>query len=402
VNVSGGNTTYTLSTGSWHRTPVTNETIRVYGFQTAGNNGGFTVISATGSTVVVATSTQSTETGRTGVRITSTYDVQGGSLYSGMEDSTFLRCWFYDNVASCQKIAFCTMTNCLWMGNTSTYQYGIYDGANIQLDNCFFETFGINAIYELNNSLVANSWFYGSQRQAVAVSFFTRYSNNYFQSNNISNGSYPCLSINSENTITGNQFGQNDFDNTETYMISTGGVATRQDNIISNNVLNAGKSGILDISEENNLIFNNSSRRLNNSTTYFSLQSKQVEYWKNTSGGSLAAGDVVVIKTGTATNEMTTTTTAGDAHILGMVIDPDGIANNASGAVLLRGKTALLKVDGTTNIAAGDYLTTFTTEKIAAKAASGQCAFAIACEAYTTDDSAGVLDAILISPRSAP
>jgi hypothetical protein len=56
-------------------------------------------------------------------------------------------------------------------------------------------------------------------------------------------------------------------------------------------------------------------------------------------------------------------------------------------------------IDGTTDIAVGDYLTCFTTVKIAAKAATGNMVFAIALEAYTTNDSAGVVDALLITPR---
>ena len=55
--------------------------------------------------------------------------------------------------------------------------------------------------------------------------------------------------------------------------------------------------------------------------------------------------------------------------------------------------------DGTTDIAIGDPLGAFTTAKIAMKAAAGDMAFAVALEAYTTDDSSGVIDALLIVPR---
>jgi parallel beta-helix repeat protein len=118
---------------------------------------------------------------------------------------------------------------------------------------------------------------------------------------------------------------------------------------------------------------------------------------KNTSGGALAAGDVVVLKAVAAGNEVTTTTTAGDNKVYGMAYET--IADTAFGQIQVLGKTTALKVDGTTDIAIGDYLTCFTTAKIAAKAVAGNMVFAMALEAYTGDDSNGVIDALLISPR---
>lgn len=120
-------------------------------------------------------------------------------------------------------------------------------------------------------------------------------------------------------------------------------------------------------------------------------------YMTNTSGGALAAGDVVVYKSVAGGNEITTTTTAGDDKVFGVVTE--AIASTAVGPVQTLGKTTLLKVDGTTDIAIGDFLTTFTTAGIAAKATAGDMVFAVALEAYTTNDSAGVIDALLISPR---
>lgn len=119
---------------------------------------------------------------------------------------------------------------------------------------------------------------------------------------------------------------------------------------------------------------------------------------KNTSGGQLVAGDVVVIDTTLANdNEFTTTTAQGDDMVLGMVAET--IADNGEGLVQTLGKTTALKVDGTTDIAVGDFIGTFTAAGIGQKAAAGDMAIAIALEAYTTDDSAGVIDAILITPR---
>lgn len=128
-----------------------------------------------------------------------------------------------------------------------------------------------------------------------------------------------------------------------------------------------------------------------------SINEKEVMYMKNTSGASLAAGNVVILKAVAAGNEVTTTTTAGDDLVLGVSLEAP--ANNSFGAIQTLGKTTTLKVNGTTDIAVGDFLSTYTTAGIAAKASAGDMAFAIALEAYTTDDSSGVIDALIISPR---
>ena len=121
-------------------------------------------------------------------------------------------------------------------------------------------------------------------------------------------------------------------------------------------------------------------------------------YARNTSGGTLAVGDVVVFKTGVATgDEVTTTTTQGDDYVLGMTLV--STINNNFGYFLVMGLTTVLKVNGTTDIAIGDFLGTFTTAGIAMKAAAGDMCFAIALEAYTGNDSLGVIDALLFSPR---
>lgn len=134
-------------------------------------------------------------------------------------------------------------------------------------------------------------------------------------------------------------------------------------------------------------------------------QEKRFYRMKNTSGGALAAGDVVILKSVANGDEVTTTTTASDPKVFGMVAE--AIADTAYGWVQTLGKTTALKVDGTENISIGDFLTTFTTAKIAKKATAGvadttpgSTAFAIALEAYTTDNSSGVVDALLIPPRT--
>jgi hypothetical protein len=127
------------------------------------------------------------------------------------------------------------------------------------------------------------------------------------------------------------------------------------------------------------------------------VEESDVTYAKNTSGASVAVGDIVVLKAVAAGNEFDDTTTQGDEKVFGMATAT--IADNAWGYVQTAGKTTALKVDGTDDIAVGDFISTFSTAKIGQKAHNDHTAIAIALEAYTTDDSAGVIDALLISPR---
>lgn len=126
---------------------------------------------------------------------------------------------------------------------------------------------------------------------------------------------------------------------------------------------------------------------------------KDVVFMKNTSGSDLDEGTVMIYKSVAAGDEVTTTTTQGDDKVCGVIVWANASSNNDYVAILREGKTTTLKVDGTTDIAVGDFLATFTSAGIAAKAGSGDMAFAIALEAYTTDDSLGVIDALLITPR---
>lgn len=128
-----------------------------------------------------------------------------------------------------------------------------------------------------------------------------------------------------------------------------------------------------------------------------SIYDKRAFYMKNTDGDAIAAGDIVILKAVAAGNEVMHTTTGGDDLVFG--VSTQSIANNASGYIRTSGKVTNLKVDGTTDIAIGDFISTFTTAGIGKKAAAGETAIAIALEAYTTDDSSGVIDALIISPR---
>ena len=126
-------------------------------------------------------------------------------------------------------------------------------------------------------------------------------------------------------------------------------------------------------------------------------QEKACRYLKNTSGGAVAVGDLLVYKSVAAGDEVTTTTTGGDSKVIGMAAE--AVANNTYLMVQTLGKTTSLKVDGTTDIAVGDFISTFTTAAIGQKASAGQTAIAIALEAYATNDSNGVIDALIITPR---
>lgn len=143
---------------------------------------------------------------------------------------------------------------------------------------------------------------------------------------------------------------------------------------------------------------------LSNNTGVSNVYVKDIVYCKNTSGSTIAAGSIVTLKAVAAGNEVTTTTTASDNLVFG--VTDASIANNAYGYIQTRGKTTLLKVNGTTDIAVGDFITTYTTAGIGAKATAGMLgttpgdlAIAIALEAYTANDSSGVVDALIIEPR---
>ena len=118
---------------------------------------------------------------------------------------------------------------------------------------------------------------------------------------------------------------------------------------------------------------------------------------KNKSGGSVAPGDVVILDTtnSSATEvAFTTTSSADNKLVLGMSVE--NIANNGYGEIQREGPTSLLKVNGSTSIAVGDHIASYSAVKIGQKAGSGLGgAFAIALEAYSTGDSSGVIDAWL-------
>lgn len=115
----------------------------------------------------------------------------------------------------------------------------------------------------------------------------------------------------------------------------------------------------------------------------------------NKSGGSVAAGDVVVIDT--ANNDaFTTTTTASETRVIGVAMET--IANNATGLVALEGYVPLINV--TASVTRGHYAFTSTTVKKASGASARAAgAFAQFAKGGTTPDGVlfGVPDASVAS-----
>jgi len=117
----------------------------------------------------------------------------------------------------------------------------------------------------------------------------------------------------------------------------------------------------------------------------------------NKSGGSLVAGDVVVVD---ATNDeaITTTTQAGDNTVIGVV--GETIANNAQGRLYPPGAVVTVKVTGA--VTRGHYLDTSTTAKLARDAgvvlARGVFAMALSSAA---GPGAGTVTAMLFYSKTA-
>lgn len=118
----------------------------------------------------------------------------------------------------------------------------------------------------------------------------------------------------------------------------------------------------------------------------------------NDTGATITAGSVISYDTTDATGyHGIPCATASDNMVWGVA--PVGGGTGGSMSIITKGWLNNLRVDGTTDIAVGDFLTTSTTSGVAVKATTGDLAFAIALEAYTTDDANGVIDARIISPR---
>jgi len=138
-----------------------------------------------------------------------------------------------------------------------------------------------------------------------------------------------------------------------------------------------------------------------NNTSYYSSNSSpemRIIQMENNSGGVISAGSFVIERVAsTDGKEINTTTTQGDDHVIGIV--PANIADATYGPVLVLGVYDGALVNGTADIAVGDFLGTYTSAGIGMQCASGDMAVAVALEAYTTDDSSGTIKVKVIPPR---
>lgn len=249
--------------------------------------------------------------------------------------------------------------------NITAGQYGVYCSTGADFSN-------------ITGNYLSASNGYGVWSTADAITI----SGNNIYAKSTSGGYGVYLTAASKNIITGNIV-QSAF-----YGIYLANSTTSYNTITGNNLYGATYP-----------FYDVGTATLTNSNQYTAtVDEKAQAYMKNTSGGALSAGDVVILKSVANGNEITTTTTGGDDKVFGVVAE-SSLANNASGYIQTTGKVTTLKVDGTTDIAVGDYLSTFTTAGIAQKATTGDTVFAVALEAYITDDSNGVIDALLITPR---
>ena len=191
-------------------------------------------------------------------------------------------------------------------------------------------------------------------------------------------------------TITGNSIFGKATANHMRYGIYTTNATQTNISIVGNSVSNAA-TGNINIASPYALVRNNS-----NSS---SIEEKDLKYMKNTSATTIAAGALVTLKAVAAGNEITVSTTLGDPNLYGMNIA--SLTDTSWGYVQTLGKTTLLKVNGTVNIAIGDWITQGAgTAGIGVKAVAGNTVIAKALEAYSGADDNGVIDAIIVSPRT--
>lgn len=295
------------------------------------------------------------------------YNGGDGLHAEDMADNILTDCQFQHNTGhGINFVSTSIVSNCNIMTNSG---YGIASASSSRINGC-----GIRWNAQTGIKLASHCVFTGC-----------RVGNNSYGDS----GSYDNVEINNGwcTLVMGNQIGS--YTGDARYCINISNDPDAPTIAIIGNTFRKETSSILNTSTENYIWLGNS--------VDGPVPEQKIMKYKNTSGGQLVEGDVVVLKSVAAGNEITTTNTQGDDKVLGMVAET--IENNAEGRILVLGKTAHLKVNGTTDIAIGDYLCTFTTAKIACKAETGDMAFAIALEAYSTDDSNGVIDAILIEPR---
>lgn len=89
----------------------------------------------------------------------------------------------------------------------------------------------------------------------------------------------------------------------------------------------------------------------------------------NKSGGSVAQGDVVVVDLTTAASFTTSTSGAYVSGVVGVVLEPNGIASNAIGMIAISGPVPKITLSGSASL--GDLFKTHTVAKQAVRHAAG-------------------------------
>lgn len=353
--------------------------------------------------------------------------------------------------------------NCRFIGSATSYSGAFIDGDYGIITRCDFTGFVRNSAdygaYVLNRGIISNNTFYFIKRAVHLGTFSTATGNEFYvcdseqvlmeadsvlTGNNLSGANWITISgdrvIISGNYINGTQ--GITWDSTDDFATITGnffntsrvrawdtgtqsvtitgntfylgdGVFVNGDRFtISGNIFTG--SAFVELSATssycqisgNDFLESTNSPRIDDSGVgnmavgnagVDTLMEKDFRRMENSSGGALVAGDVVTFKASAAGDEVTTTTTQGDDLVFGML--EENIAFLSLGLVQTLGYTEKLKVNGIIDIAIGDYLGTYTSAGIGMKAQDGDMAFAVALEAYSTDDSSGVIDALLVTPR---
>lgn len=78
----------------------------------------------------------------------------------------------------------------------------------------------------------------------------------------------------------------------------------------------------------------------------------------NKSGGTLNYGDTVILSSGTASAFTTTTSANQENDVVGVILEPNGIANDAQGLVAISGYVPKINLAGSASL--GDYVFTHT------------------------------------------
>lgn len=271
----------------------------------------------------------------------------------------------------------------IWLDGGSGVNRPRYN--SVLANNCNNGFYGVSVSYSDFNHIKSNDCNYST---SYGVYLYYADSNDVIGnacSHELSKGVYLVASC--ENTVVGNTITDVDIP------IEISSSSSERNSITGNYCLRDNSvKGIVD-NGTNTEISNNMGANVN--------EEKRFVVMRNSTGASLAVGDVVVLypyKPGTVViSSVNTTITKGDDKIFGMV--SEAMPSNAEKLVQTLGKTINLKVNGVNDIAVGDFLTSYTTAKIACKAGAGDMVFAVALEAYTSDDSNGVIDALLITPR---